>query len=288
MSSKTLVGVPMYDGTTYFGVGQHPLIRSGDVTCRESLIAWATSSLIPKTFGLLWGQAVTMAERDGFTHFAMQHADIIAEPGWLDTLHDEMERLDCDLLSVIMPIKDASGLTSTGIDITREPISFRRMSMREVATLPETFGIEDTKHPDGTLVTNTGLWLARLNRPWNKRISWQGVSWVFYYTDGRAPRITVEPEDWHFSRTLWMEGVRCYCTRKVKAKHMDGRVPYENQGAWGSVFYEDPQRTRSMVPGYEGEYYLPPGAYVQGEENFPADELGESTFHDATLRQAAV
>lgn len=271
--TKTLLGIPTYDGIVHLGVGEHPLVQDGDQRNDEVLKAWATSSLIPKTFGLLWTQAVMMGEREGFTHFAMQHADVVAQRGWLNILHTEMERLNCDLISVLVPIKDGSGLTSTGIDVQREPIKFRRISMREAATLPETFGIEDTKHPDGTLVVNTGLWLARLNRPWNKRVSFQGVSWVFYYTDGTNSRISVEPEDWNMSRTLWMQGVKCYCTRKVQAKHMDGRVAYENQGAWGSIFYEDAERCRTMVKGYEGDYYLPPGAYVQGDEDFPADEL---------------
>lgn len=256
--TTTFLGIPTHNGQLYAGVGE-----DASTAGRSVIKGWGTSSLIPKTFGQLWCMAVNMADDGKVTHFAMQHSDIIAEPGWLDILHDEMERRQVDLIGVVMPIKDERGLTSMGIDIRREPeLTFRNISMREVDTLPETFTARDVregKNGQGDLVLNTGLWLCKLNKPWNKKVCFQISCWI-EWDDPKYPRghLCVEPEDWYFSRQLITMGVPICATRKVRARHM-GTTAYENQGAWGSIFYDDGGRVRSAVPGYDANYRLPGG-----------------------------
>lgn len=157
-------------------------------------------SLLANSFNHHWKTALNM-QLNGHhvTRFIMLHDDIVPEDGWLGILLDEFDRVRaeqveqkqpiCDLLSVVIPIKDARGLTSTAIDDPGDPWGvYRRLTVHETGTLPETFGAEDcirvrlSKAPQGwddkpiseggcgpyyrPLLVNTGLWICDFTRPW--------------------------------------------------------------------------------------------------------------------------
>ena len=73
------------------------------------------ASLLAFNFNSLWGSALNQRRDKGLTHFAMHHADVGAEPGWIDILLEEMAKVGADVIATVIPIKDNRGLTSTGI-----------------------------------------------------------------------------------------------------------------------------------------------------------------------------
>jgi hypothetical protein len=165
----------------------------------------------------------------------MLHADIWPEAGWLDVLLAECERIDAHMVAAVSPLKDARGLTSTAIE--RDQWSGRRLSFKELATLPETFGPQDVARFGGRLLVNSGCWIADLRKPeWfatdngclrhyftiRNRVEW---------ADGKA-KISVESEDWSFSRGMADHGMRYFATRKVKLRHR-GLADFPNFGEWG-------------------------------------------------------
>src|SRR5689334_10761696 len=81
-----------------------------------------------ENFNSLWCKALNSRERDGWTHFAMIHSDVLPEEWWLDTLLVEMARAHADVLSVVLAIKDNRGVTSTALQ-DRETLYTHRLTM---------------------------------------------------------------------------------------------------------------------------------------------------------------
>lgn len=247
--TKTLLGYPNYDGTIHIR-GQVPPTSS-------RLVATSAfqNSLAPKSFTALWLAAQDAAKTDGFTHFAMQHTDVLPEPGWLDVLHEEMSRLDCEIISVVIPIKTIEGLTSTAIErVDGDRLVGRNLTMTEVYALPETFSADDIDPPGCRLLVNTGLWLCRLGQPWCDEVHFQHATWID--RRGESPIYAQESEDWLMSRIVAMQGVQPYCTRKVRAKHR-GWHEFDNGGPWGTVTTTEFTPMHSLVPGIDPDYHAP-------------------------------
>lgn len=193
-------------------------------------VGFGSSSLLQFNFNEQWLHAVS----GGYDHFAMIHADVIAPPGWLNVFMRIMQEKDADVVSAVIPIKEPSGATSTAVEVPDPIASFPehmkaiRMNRRRLEQLPNTFCATDIEGPggahyDGPLLVNTGLWLADLSKPWVKK--WEGFSiesrilW-----DEDPPVVTIDPEDWRFSRFLHAQGAKVYATREVPVKHV---------GPWG-------------------------------------------------------
>ncbi len=166
----------------------------------------------------------------------MIHADMGAQPCWLDTLRDEMEKYGADVISTIVPIKDDRGLTSTAIDNPDDPWIVRRITMKEALNLPTTFG---DKEAGGPLLLNTGLWLVKLG-PWCLEENEDGtIKHRFHIRDtirrekNAGRRVArVQPEDWDFSRQMRRAGLKLAATRAVRVEH-HGDTFYPNDIAWG-------------------------------------------------------
>ncbi len=211
------------------------------------------SSLLGRSFNDLWASALQGAQNGVITHFAMIHHDIGPEPAapdgrriwWLDEMLDEMERVRADVLSVVSPIKDHRGLTSTAIDDPQDPYEpERRLTMHEILQLPETFTAEDCfkmginphRH---ILLVNTGLLLVDIRKPWVLG-DWAANRPVMFTINDRIRRnpdgqwtVDVESEDWYFSREAARWGAQVYCTRKIAIKHF-GEVAWTNHEDWGT------------------------------------------------------
>lgn len=195
----------------------------------------------------IWVDALNMAHRGEITHFAMLHSDIHPSQGWIDTLASEMVRLGADLVSTVVALKDARGLTSTGVGDGADPWNaYRRFTMREVhELLPETFGIADTPHPDKYLLHNTGCWLADLRNPAWRTVDDDGMllaTLSFPIAAQVMPDETIqhrrESEDWYFSRMVSRLPLKTFATRKVSATHY-GTTPYVNDRPWGEYLFGD-------------------------------------------------
>jgi hypothetical protein len=171
------------------------------------------------------------------THYAMIHADVCPQPGWLDTYLAEMERLDADVISGVVSFRDFTGLTSTAIENPKhlqdpnELWAPRRLTLTEIARMPETFSIADTDTPNSRLLFNTGLMLINLRGNWQDEIDFQ-----FLYRKSRLeasmPQLdgTMVPggyryfemrsEDWELARFCGARKLKVYCTTKVEIRHV--------------------------------------------------------------------
>jgi hypothetical protein len=226
MTPYVYIAVPCYD-TLACQILPGLCMPSQDAQLQMQVV---TGSLLANVFNRLWCDALNKRGQ-GLTHFAMHHADIQAPPGWLDTLLNEQARFGADVLSVVVPIKDQRGLTSTG---TRnlETGSIRRLTMQEVFKLPETFALSDLPHgPDDCLLINTGLWLCDFTRPWVQEVCFTILD-VIQERNGAFVPITL-PEDWNFSSWCARRGLRVFATRKVPVQH-HGRAHFGNESAWGT------------------------------------------------------
>lgn len=195
----------------------------------------------------VWVDALNMAHRGEITHFAMLHSDIHPSQGWIDILASEMQRTGADLISTVVALKDWRGLTSTGVGDHADPWSaFRRFTMREIhESLPETFSVSDTPHPDKYLLHNTGCWLADLRNPaWRttNENGWLKATLSFPIAAKMMPDGSIEhrreSEDWYFSRMIAGLPLKTYATRKVSATHY-GTTPYVNNKPWGDSLFGD-------------------------------------------------
>lgn len=189
--------------------------------------AFSSTSLLPFTFNHLWTGFLNKRQSEGITHFAMIHDDVCPVAGWLDTLLEELEAHDADVVSAVVPIKDARGLTSTAVDGLDE-WNPRRLTMKEVFDLPETFSEHDV---GGPLLLNTGLWVCRLDRSWCEKVAFRQQDRIVKLADGTFCPQT-KSEDWDFSRQLRLLGCKLLATRKVKLEH--DRSEFTNTKVWGT------------------------------------------------------
>jgi len=174
--------------------------------------------------------------------FALQHADISPEPGYLDKLVAEAEAVGADLLSVAVPIKDQRGVTSTALGAGKIFGQLGRLSFAQLRhpDFPETFDARMATealrclptplgyyHPDARLLLcNTGLMIVRLDRPWSRRLVFRTLDRIVELPDGRLQPQDLS-EDWYFSWRVARLGGRVFCTTKVHCKHR-GEVEFPN------------------------------------------------------------
>lgn len=194
-------------------------------------------SLLAANFNTLWAKALNLCADESTRpdYFAMQHADIDPEDYWLDTLIEELEARDLDVLGVAVPIKDHKGLTSIALarpdDDRWRPLC--RLTMTEIYRLPETFTSDDVGHP---LLLNTGLWVCRFDLETCKKLHFTINDRIIQYPDGTYAA-QCEPEDWFFSRLCHEVGLRVGCTRKVKVTHR-GPANFTSARVWGVEDYD--------------------------------------------------
>lgn len=179
------------------------------------------TSLLANGFNQLW--CAMLNNRDqGFTHFAMIHADVCPQPGWLDMLLDELDATGADLVSAVVPIKDKRGITSTGLDNPNDPWNVRRLTLREIFDKPATWD-------EPGLLLNTGLWVCQVG-DWCERVHFEIQDRIRKRDDGLFyPEVI--PEDWGFTRQLRALGVKVRATRKVELYHE--RAEFHTRHAWG-------------------------------------------------------
>lgn len=230
-----------------------------------------TNSSLTHNFNMLWYNCLNDREKYGFTHFLMMHSDIAPQGLWLDQMMDVMDERDWDVVSVVSPIKDGRGLTSTAWDTHRwRP---RRITMAELDRLPDSFDNDDVLSldergratwkpgapcygPTGILLPNTGLMLIRFDksRTWLDKVCFEFRNRIVREdTGGGVSYIPdFEPEDWRFGRFLHRHGVRYGCTKRVKLSHL-GNFSFLNHTVWGE-FGDDKHNLPWAMRGDTGNY----------------------------------
>lgn len=243
MSAKPLVAI--MQPSSGYGL---PYTKAAFAFCRASATIDRVelrqgTSMTTRTFNMLLCDALNHSRQHPFTHLAMIHDDVAPDGHWLDVLLSEMEATGADLVSAVVPIKNDQGVTSTAVDVD-DPWNVRRLTMREVFNLPETFEAKDI--PWNThgkpLLANTGCFLAKWDRGWIDPFtdpSWHGDAqsgFRFHNRIVQAPDGAYvsqdRPEDWELSRCLARLGRRVACTRKVQLEH--GHPRYHNRAPWGA------------------------------------------------------
>lgn len=202
-------------------------------------------SLLAMNFNGGWAAALNCVPRPDY--FCMHHSDIGVghdSAGWLDYLIDELHRTEADVISVVVPIKDPRGLTSTGL-LKRCPDEghrHRRLQMRELDALPDTFDVndvckafgenpEDYNCTDFILTVNTGLWVARFDKPWVEDVCFHIKDAILSNGDGTFTAHTW-PEDWNFSEWCHDKGLKVVANRRVPVGHRGGTV-FSSKARWG-------------------------------------------------------
>jgi hypothetical protein len=178
------------------------------------------SSFLNHSFNMYWCAALNQKPRPEF--WAMHHADMSAEPGWLDVLMDIMQEKQADVVSCVAAIKDHTGDTNAAIltKLDGEGTDLRRLSIAEANELPDVFCSSDIGHP---LLVNTGLWLVRFGA-WAEEFP--GFS--FNNQIRKMPNGTFVPqclsEDWKFSMWAHERGLKIYATTRIKTHHYGTRA----------------------------------------------------------------
>lgn len=182
-------------------------------------------SILPHNFNILWTNALNM--RPQITHFCMLHDDIdIQTMWWLDLMMDIMNEHEADILSVISPIKDKRGLTSTALE-TDDYWKPKRLTMFEAMERPKTF-------TNKKLLINTGCMLVDIRNDWVEKIAFKFETEIVksMTTNKLTPRNM--PEDWLFSIAAKKHGAKIYATREIELHHI-GQSAFANNLAWGTV-----------------------------------------------------
>jgi hypothetical protein len=237
MRPNVYLGMPFFDFSVHLYTSQCFWLSATNGKDVQLLMQKGScSSALPDAFnGVLCG-ALDLRDKgadlpDGSkvyaTHLAMIHADVAAQPYWLDILWSEMERLNADAISVAIPIKeDTHTVTSTAVGKIDDPWNkdVRHIKLADRGSLPETFGPEDVCMPGELLLINTGCMLLDLRKPyWDDRgdgqpFGFELISRVTKNKDGEREYFT-RPEDWEMSRMLHRNKASYYATWKVKCQH---------------------------------------------------------------------
>lgn len=224
---KVLVAMPGHVGPT-FGAAVGLFNCTADRTLAK--LRPHTSSLLANAHNVTYCEALNGWLAGEVSHFAVLHADVEPENGWLDILLAEMDAGGFDVLGGVVPLKDERGLTSLAVDRADgfPWMPAKRLSLAEVYALPDTFTSEDV---GGPLLLNTGLLLVKLG-PWSERCWFTINDCLAKDANGRWTA-AVESEDWFYSRKAHAAGVKVGATRRVRLNHR-GPVPFTNAAVWGT------------------------------------------------------
>ncbi len=184
----------------------------------------------------------------GYDYFAMLHADVTAERGWAQTLVEQMELHDFDVIHAPVPYKNDTGKSSTGVaygDSIGAPI--RKIMMAELQDLPQTFGVDclrDTFDKNvKRLLPNTGCMVWRLDG-WVDNFPGFTMIDQFSKQDGQWVARTMS-EDYVFGH--WCADYAVYVgATKVRTGHV-GRKIYWSDEVWGAETDEQYAREAAVA-----------------------------------------
>ena len=204
------------------------------------------TSVLPQAFNAPWVMALNLRKYHSISEWAMLHADIEAQYGWLDVLVAERRRLKCDILSVVVPFKVQTGITSTAVGQKGWPLDAvdpaekpKRLTMHEIYQLPRSFSIKEIpdsimgpgKREDKILLVNTGCWVCDFSKPWVEKIVFRFHNWNYQDASGLW-HTACRSEDFDLSVQAARLGLSVYATTIVPVQH-HGDAGYPNDQPWG-------------------------------------------------------
>jgi hypothetical protein len=241
------LAIPSHDQRIHYSVATAIIQASSKFNLWRQ---FGCTSLLAHNFNQLYASALNLREKHKLKWFVMLHSDVAPlEANWLDRLINTAEKLDADLLSVVMPFKDDSGISSTAVSDPYNPWTpYARLTMQQLATLPEHFDFKTVydhftgecikEHlrmpgmsPDAQLLVNSGCMALRIDRDWSWRAAFNINDEIIHH-EGQYKAV-VRSEDWNLSEQVANIGGRVYATRAIKAVHIGGNVKYHNNAVWG-------------------------------------------------------
>lgn len=242
--ARVFLGMPTYDARAYVST----LLALYVTSSREhkTVACSHDASLLSFNMNSLYAMALNDRDKNGAQWFAMLHSDIEPDHWWIDTLIEEAEAHEADIMTAIVPIKDERGVTSTGIahpDHPWSPYCRLTLAQRNHDDMPVTFDVNAcvdalARLPEGLrleaprtqLLVNTGACVVRLDRPWADEL--------IFTTGERILKIEgkwctkVESEDWRFGKLAASLGAKVMATKAVNVKH-HGTGHFESDMTWG-------------------------------------------------------
>lgn len=216
METRTALSIPTYDGRirieTMFSV------LNATKNLNATLIQSIGSSLLTKCFNQLWTSALNARKPHGITHFAMIHSDLGVEAGWLDKMHEIMKKTSADVVSSVIALKAAGGMTSTAEETEDE-------------FLPRNYSLSECTNGTWTspgLLVNTGLILCDLRGAWVDNVCFSMRDQIRISTTGERYALCAS-EDWDFSRQAKKYGAKLFATTEIRVDHY-GHAMYPNRG----------------------------------------------------------
>jgi len=224
------IGIPTYDGRVHKNLAN--ALQKATANRYPKTTSIITCSILTRAFNLLYAHALN-ERKNGTTHFCLLHDDVVPQPLWLDEMMRVMHKHQADVLSVVIPIKNEKGLTSTALDVgigDEDPRwRVKRLTLREIYNeYQPTFTHEK-------LLVNTGLMLVDLQKPWVENVWFAFEDKII--SDPKVPgdfKAVGVSEDWFFSRRARELGAKLYATREISVLH-SGSADYSNSSMWGSL-----------------------------------------------------
>jgi hypothetical protein len=215
--ARLFAALPSYDGRRVNGRALSDLLQIRNLEVRTYEVQ---GSLLAANFNRAWAQALNWQS----DFFLMLHDDIVPlQDEWIQIMFAELTQHKASVLSVVSPIKNPDGLTSTAVEAA-DLWHPRRLAMTEVMQKPETW-------TEPGLLLNDGLMLVDFRQPWVHEAYFTINDRIVRRPDGQYEH-EVEPEDWFFSRRAQAAGAKLFATRKVLIQHI-GSAGYDNTCAWG-------------------------------------------------------
>lgn len=262
MRDTVFIATPTYSEDINTGSARalwHLATRGDSVRLR---VGTRSSSLVPGSCNNLLCEAMNERESHNIKWFAMLHGDIEPEAYWVDKLIEIANESSADMLSVVVPIKDPRGVTSTAIASGDERTQFCRLTQRQVwhESFPSTFDIYECAGaleslpgelcvpvvPRVGLRLNTGCMIVRMDRPWMQdgSVFFENIDWIERTANGwRARDIS---EDWRFSQKIQEAGGRLLATRAVRLVHK-GFTSFPNNLPWGELASDAPKQQEAAA-----------------------------------------
>lgn len=206
-----IVGVPSYNGMigkyTMLGILQAsatPGTVGGWHIESGSLLTWNMNKILAQAFNQM---------KQGVTHLAILHTDIVVESKWADKMIGIMEDKKADIVSVVIPIKDMTGDTSTALYMGEKDGSWdiHRLTLKQCWSRGKSF-------TEKNLLVNTGLMMIDLRKDWITGLQFTIEDRIIQDKEGKFIA-RVFPEDWNFSLQAQRKGASVWATNEVKAQH---------------------------------------------------------------------
>lgn len=228
---KVIIGIPMYNHRLVFGTLNSAFVSSAGR--HRVRINRMKSSMLARNHNWLFYFALRAHLKGECDYYVNLHSDVVPEQFFVDKLIDEMETAGADILGVVVPFSDGSGITSIAIDNPDDPWEPKhRLTVHDCKKLPPTFSQADTPFPNNLLLVNTGCTIFKLRSECFHVRDLDGNPRVWFTIKDRVSRIETKdnpdgwtfsvetiPEDWGFSRDIQKYGAKVCATTAVRVLH---------------------------------------------------------------------